>query len=182
MMGGGGGVGGIWSLDGKKFIHELYMFRLLVLCWVCRNLWSMTMLWSRVILSWWRSRETSTHIVVLVGWVFHWHRKCCFMALAPHLSLYIMVLVFIMACIGLQLAGSTCCGGLMITWLLVFVIGLLIGTCCGGGLWVVGGLCGKSYWACPNASLIIFGAVLIFFWIYGGIRFVGCLGFGFGWG
>ena len=45
----------------------------------------------------------------------------------------------------------------------MFVIEVLIGTCCEGGLWVVGGLCGKSCWACARASLIIFGAILNLF-------------------
>ena len=50
MMGGRGM--NFRSLACGKFIHELYMARVLVLCWVCRILWSMNMLWSRMILSW----------------------------------------------------------------------------------------------------------------------------------
>jgi len=61
----------LWSLDCRKFIHKLFMFGVLVLCFVCRNLWSINMLWSKVILSWWKSGEASTHFVVLFGWVFH---------------------------------------------------------------------------------------------------------------
>jgi hypothetical protein len=44
------------------------------------------------------------------------HKRCCFMALAPHLSLYIVDLVFIMACTGLPLVRSICCGDFVITW------------------------------------------------------------------
>ena len=36
------------------------------------------------------------------------------------------------------------------------------GICCGGGLWVMGGLCGNSIWACARASLINLGATLSF--------------------
>ena len=72
------------------------------------------------------------------------------------LSLYVLVLVFIMACIGFPLVGST--------WLLVFVGGLCIvgGICYGRGLWVVGELCGNSSWARAKASLINFGVALNF--------------------
>jgi hypothetical protein len=81
------------------------------------------------------------------------------MALAPHLSLYVVVLVLIMAFMGFPLVRST-----FSTWLLVFVGGLCVvgGICCGGGLWVVGELCGNSIWACAKASLISLGAVLNF--------------------
>ena len=58
------------------------------------------------------------------------------MAFAPHLSLYVVVLAFIMACIGFPFVGST--------WLLVFMGGVGVGTSCGGWLWIVGGLCGNS--------------------------------------
>ena len=58
------------------------------------------------------------------------------MAFASHLSLYDVVLVFIMACIGFPLVRST--------WLLVFMGGVSVGTCWGGGLWVVG--CGWVMW------------------------------------
>ena len=55
-------------------MHELYVIEVLILCWFCRNLWSINMLWSKVILSWWRSSEASKLFIVLIGWVFHWHR------------------------------------------------------------------------------------------------------------
>ena len=60
------------------------------------------------------------------------------MALAPHLSLYVVILVFIMACICFPLVGFS--------WLLVFVGGLCVvgGIGCGGGLWAMGELCGNS--------------------------------------
>ena len=62
------------------------------------------------------------------------------MALAPHLSLYVVVLVFIMACIGCPLVGST--------WLLLFV----------GGLCVVGGIgCGEGCGLWGNYVGIVLG-------------------------
>ena len=51
------------------------------------------------------------------------------MAFASHLSLYDVVLVFIMACIGFPLVRST--------WLLVFMGGVSVGTCWGGGVGLV---------------------------------------------
>ena len=44
----------------------------------------------------------------------------------------------------------------------MFVGGVYVGTCCGGGLWIVGGLCGNSSWACAKASLMSFGVALNF--------------------
>ena len=102
------------------------------------------------------------------------------MALALQLSLYIVVLVFIMVCIGPLLVGSTCCGGFVTTWLLLFIFGVLMGVCWGGRLRVVGGLCGKFCWACARASLIIPGATLDCFLNSWRIRFVGYMGSGFG--
>ena len=79
-----------------------------------------------------------------------------FMAFAPHLSLYVVVLVFIMAFIGFSFVRSSC--------LSVFVGGVCVvgGIGCRGGLWVMGGLCGNSIWACAKASLLSLGAVLNF--------------------
>lgn len=37
-----------------------------------------------------------------------------------------------------------------------------VGSCCGGGLSVVGGQCGDSSWTCVRASMISFGAALNF--------------------
>ena len=67
-----------------------------------------------------------------------------------------MILVFVMACIGFLLVGST--------WVLVFVGGLCVvgGIGCGGGLWAMGELCGNRIWACAKVSLISFGATLNF--------------------
>lgn len=65
------------------------------------------------------------------------------------------MLVFMMACIGFPIVGST--------WSLVLVGEVCIGTCGEGGLYVVRGLCGNSSWACTKASLISFGGNLILF-------------------
>ena len=47
-----GGRMSLRSLDCVMFMYELYVVRVLVLRLLCRNLWSIYMLWSRVILSW----------------------------------------------------------------------------------------------------------------------------------
>ena len=41
----------LWSLDCEKFMHGLYAARVSVLCRFCKNLWSINMLWSKVISS-----------------------------------------------------------------------------------------------------------------------------------
>ena len=46
-----GGRMNLRSLDCEKFMHELYVARVGVLCWFCKNVWSINMLWSKVILS-----------------------------------------------------------------------------------------------------------------------------------
>ena len=46
-----GGRMNLRPLDCKNFMHELYVVKMLILSWFCRNFWSVNMLWPRVILS-----------------------------------------------------------------------------------------------------------------------------------
>ena len=65
-----GGRMNLWSLGCVKLIHDLYVAMMSASCLFCKNLRSTITLWSRVMLSWWRSCEASTHFVMWVGGVF----------------------------------------------------------------------------------------------------------------
>lgn len=75
------------SLDCVKLIHELYMAMIFVSYLFCMNLCRLSNLWSRLMLSGWSSK-TSTHLVLLVGGVFHWHITIVLWLCSPFIFIY----------------------------------------------------------------------------------------------
>ena len=85
----------IWYSDCVKLMHEWYVTNVASFTFYFMSLMNKSRLW--LLLSQWRSCDSSTYLVVVVACVVHWHKSWALHACASHLAFMVMVLVVVMA-------------------------------------------------------------------------------------